>query len=118
MDGIAPWEVGRQSGASNKSFSCASVKVTLLFGTCSGLRSSYAVGFDVAATFSGNTQAGTPDWPASTVGASIALTAIEAVEAVSTEITVVRTERHRGSGRGKCAWISAFSTLLSMSAEA
>src|SRR5216684_1969801 len=113
MDGIAPWEVGRQSGASNKSFNCASVKVTLLFGTRSGLRSSYAGGLDVAATFSGNTQAGTPDWPAST-----ALTAIVEVEAVRTEITAERTKCHRGSGRGKCTSMSAFSILFPMPIEA
>jgi hypothetical protein len=66
------------------------------------LRSSYAGGLAVTATFSGNTQAGTLDWPASTVDASTALTAIVEVEAVSKEITAMR----------------AFSTLFPMPIEA
>jgi hypothetical protein len=77
------------------------------------LRSSYAGGLDITATFSGNTQAGTPDWPAST-----ALIAIVEVEAVKTEITAERTKYHRGSGRGTFTSMRAFSTLFLMPIKA
>jgi hypothetical protein len=105
IEGIALCEPGCQSGALNRSLSAASVKLTLLLGTCNGETLSKGAGLAGAGGFIGKTHAGTCDRLNSSFEGSVELARVLGRHASNVKTAINRTKLQGASpfGGGKFA---------------